>query len=68
MLKSKNKKKYISNSSSWITREKVREKKQLLIPKHNFINDLDEIPFYDYDLPDPKKHGVNHVMSAYATL
>ncbi len=68
LLKSKNKKKYISNSSSWITREKVREKKQLLIPKHNFINDLDEIPFYDYDLPDPKKHGVNPVMSAYATL
>ena len=59
---------YLKNSNSWITKEKVFDKDKLLIPKHNFINELDEIPFYDYDLPDSEKHGLNPVMSAYASV
>lgn len=68
LVKSTDTNNYLKNSNSWITKEKVFDKDKLLIPKHNFINELDEIPFYDYDLPDPEKHGLNPVMSAYASV
>src|SRR5208283_3811392 len=35
------------NNKSWITKEKLS---QNFIPQYNFIENLDEIPLFDYDL------------------
>jgi anaerobic magnesium-protoporphyrin IX monomethyl ester cyclase len=50
-------------SESWITADKLN---QFFIPKHDFITDLDEIPFYDYALCDHGRHSLNPVMTSYA--
>lgn len=50
-------------SDSWITANKLN---QFFIPKHDFITDLDEIPFYDYALCDHGLHSLNPVMTSYA--
>lgn len=57
----------LKNSNSWITLEKVLNK-DLFLPKHDFIEDLDEIPFFDYDLCDFKKHEANQVVASYHNL
>lgn len=49
---------YFESSPSWFTKKKLRENPTFM-PQHDFIEDLDEIPFYDYDLCDIKRHGVN---------
>lgn len=55
---------YIELSKSWITKAKVE---RFFVPEHNFIEDLDEIPFYDYELCDVEKHNANLVVSSFAT-
>ena len=42
---------YLKNSKSWITKDKLKKEVEFK-PKHDFIEDLDEIPFFDYDLCD----------------
>jgi hypothetical protein len=37
----------------------------LFTPSQDFIVELDEIPFYDYDLCDLDKHGLNPVTTAF---
>jgi len=54
---------YASQSESWITARKLED---FFIPKHDFIVDLDEIPFYDYALCDHGRHSLNPVMTSYA--
>lgn len=54
---------YVERSESWITSRKLEE---FFIPKHDFIVDLDEIPFYDYALCDHGRHSLNPVMTSYA--
>ena len=49
---------YFENSPSWFTRKKYHAD-PFFIAKHNFIEDLDEIPFFDYDLCDIERHGIN---------
>ena len=56
---------YLEKSDSWITKSKISVKGSLFLPKHDFIDDLDEIPFFDYKLCDIKKHSVNPVTSSY---
>lgn len=56
---------YLANSDSWITKEKVKSGASLFVPKHDFIEDLDEIPFFDYDLCNIEKHAINPVTSSY---
>lgn len=58
---------YLVHSDSWITRNKLLESEKFL-PKHNFIDDLDEIPFFDYELCDLKKHEINQVVASYHNL
>jgi anaerobic magnesium-protoporphyrin IX monomethyl ester cyclase len=58
---------YMKTSPSWITEEKVRSE-SLFVPKHNFIEDLDEIPFFDYELCDFNKHETNQVVASYHNL
>jgi radical SAM superfamily enzyme YgiQ (UPF0313 family) len=56
---------YLSLSKTWVTKEKIENG---FDPEHNFISDLDEIPFYDYDLCDIDKHNANLVVkTAFAT-
>jgi len=55
LLKAKDKLSYFEESSSWITRNKI-ECTQF---KHDFIEDLDEIPFYDYDLCRVEDYDLN---------
>ncbi|RJR35543.1 MAG: radical SAM protein [Deltaproteobacteria bacterium] len=38
---------YLRSNSSWITRESLQEGRK---PQHNFVQNLDEIPFFDYGL------------------
>jgi radical SAM superfamily enzyme YgiQ (UPF0313 family) len=54
---------YANDSESWIT---VRKLDGFFVPKHDFIVDLDEIPFYDYALCDHGRHSLNPVMTSYA--
>ena len=65
LLKSKDKKKFMNESNSWITFENFLNEDNLY--KHDFIEDLDDIPFYDYDICNLDNHGMNPVMSAYAS-
>lgn len=54
---------YAQQSDTWITASKLQG---LFLPKHDFLADLDEIPFYDYTLCDHGRHNLNPVMTAYA--
>lgn len=58
---------YLETSSSWITARKITHHPDFK-PAHNFIEDLDEIPFFDYELCDLKKHEVNQVVASYHNL
>ena len=58
---------YMKTSPSWITEEKVLSE-SLFVPKHNFIENLDEIPFFDYELCDFSKHETNQVVASYHNL
>ena len=60
LLKSENKKEYFNLSSSWITKEKSS-----IIFQYDYIIDLDEIPFYDYDLLDLKGYTLNPTPESY---
>jgi radical SAM superfamily enzyme YgiQ (UPF0313 family) len=50
--------KYFEQSMTWATKKKIKSPFPF-IPQHNFIEDLDEIPFYDYSLCDMERHGIN---------
>ena len=55
---------YLRKSQSWITKDKIISS-DLYIPKHNFIEDLDEIPFLDYGLCSLEKHAINQNLSSF---
>lgn len=65
LVKSKNKLDYIKKSPSWITKEKVKNNETF---KHDFIENLDEIPFYDYKILNPDDYGLNPAITAYASV
>ena len=45
-------------SPTWMTKKKVE---RVFKPEHDYIEDLDEIPFFDYELCDFDKHASNQV-------
>jgi radical SAM superfamily enzyme YgiQ (UPF0313 family) len=53
----------LAEAKTWITREKLATGFQ---PEHDFIWDLDEIPFFDYELCDVEKHNANLVVTSFA--
>ncbi len=59
------KKEFLRNNPSWITRENIENKESF---KHDFIVNLDEIPFYDYDLLNKEEYGLNPTISSYASF
>ena len=65
LIQSTNKIDYLENNLSWITLKKIMQSKNSIY-QQNFIQDLDEIPFYDYDLCNFKRYGINPAISAYA--
>ncbi len=65
LLDSKDKLVHLEENPSWITKSKI-DKKQIF--KHDFIEDLDEIPFYDYDICNTDDYGLNPAITAYASI
>jgi anaerobic magnesium-protoporphyrin IX monomethyl ester cyclase len=55
---------FFQSHPSWVTRKKVSDKKDQL--SHQFIGDLDEIPFLDYDILDLEGYKLNPTSSRYA--
>ena len=60
--------KYLETSEQWITKEKLGSDSSQLILKHDFIENLDDIPFFDYDLCDFEKHASNQVTSSFHSV
>ena len=50
---------FATSSNAWITKSNVRD--ESFKPSHDYIDDLDEIPFFDYELCDFEKHATNQV-------
>jgi len=65
LIDTKNRQSFIDSHPSWITQKKVDEKHMF---SHDFINDLDEIPFYDYQLCKMEKYGANPAIMAYGSI
>lgn len=56
---------HLEENPSWITRRKVESGQAF---RHNFIENLDEIPFYDYDICETEEYGLNPAIKAYAPI
>lgn len=65
LLKAENKAEYLKNNSSWITKEKVQSNEEFY---HDFIEDLDEIPPYDYDILNIKDYEINPTIAYYVHI
>ena len=65
LIKANNKYKSIEINHSWITPSKIKKGVSFL---HSFIENLDEIPFYDYDILIPEDYGINPAITAYASI
>lgn len=65
LIEAQDRKEYINKHTSWITKEKVNKG---LSFEHNFIENLDDIPFYDYELCKMEKYGANPAIMAYGSL
>ena len=50
---------FLESTASWITKSKLGSGE--FSPQHDYIEDLDEIPFFDYELCDFDKHATNQV-------
>ncbi|WP_167730218.1 radical SAM protein [Terasakiella sp. SH-1] len=62
LIKAEDKQVAINGNSCWITPEKVAEKQSFTF---DFIEELDEIPTYDYDVIDLADYRLNPTISAY---
>ena len=62
LVRAADKRQYIKENPSWITRDKIKNSKLF---QHNFIENLDEIPFYDYDLCQIDDYGLNPGLTAF---
>lgn len=56
---------YLEESAAWITRKKIESGQEF---RHDFIENLDEIPFFDYDILDIEAYGLNSTISAYPSI
>ncbi len=64
LLQEKDQLTYLAESNSWITHKKMDQG----CFTHNFIEDLDEIPFYDYDMCEVEDYSINPAITAYAAV
>ncbi|MEK7658929.1 MAG: radical SAM protein [Patescibacteria group bacterium] len=65
LVKADDKIKYLEDNPSWITRKKIKNGQSF---KYDFIENLDEIPFYDYDLCEIKEYAVNPGITSFAHI
>lgn len=56
---------YLENNDSWITRRKIAAAQPF---KYDFIDNLDEIPFLDYDILKIEEYRLNATIAAYPTI
>lgn len=56
---------HLEADPTWITRKKVAEGRPY---RFDFITDLDEIPFIDYDIADMRGYALNPTMAAYPAI
>lgn len=56
---------YLEDNPSWVTRKKIALDQS---GRNDFIEDLDEIPFYDYDLCDLSSYGINPTILSYTSI
>jgi anaerobic magnesium-protoporphyrin IX monomethyl ester cyclase len=56
---------YLDSDLSWITRNSLKTGK---VPQPNLLVDLDEIPFFDYDLIDLKSYASRSLDKRYASM
>jgi len=56
---------YLGKSPSWVTREKIGRNTAFA---HNFINDLDEIPYLDYGAIDLRDYHYSPTIEAYTSI
>ncbi|MBI5579766.1 MAG: radical SAM protein [Deltaproteobacteria bacterium] len=64
LLQAADKLSYLKESPSWVTREKLLQEHEF---RHDFIVELDEIPFLDYDLLDIDGYDINPTMHYYTS-
>jgi len=65
LVETDDKLRYIKENTSWITREKVESGQSF---RHDPLENLDETPFYDYDICDTGEYGVNPAIRSQATI
>lgn len=65
LAKADKKLQYLEENPSWITRRKVENGESFV---YDYIEDLDEIPFYDYDICEIDKYGLNPVIETYSAV
>lgn len=62
LLAAADRKQFLHDSPSWITKDKVQKN---ILFKHDFIVDLDEIPFADYSILDLSDYHLNPVLGTF---
>lgn len=65
LVKQTDKKEFLMNHPSWITKEKVENKQSF---QYDFIENLDDIPFYDYSILNTDEYGLSPTISSYASF
>lgn len=65
LVAAEDRQRFLDEHPSWITRAKVARRETF---HHDFIQDLDDIPFYDYDICDIDEYGLNPAITAYGSL
>jgi len=65
LVEANDKLRHLEENPSWITRRKVESGGTF---EHNFIENLDEIPFYDYGILNTDEYGLNPAITAYASI
>ena len=65
LVEARDKFEFLRKNPSWITREKVERGESF---KYDFIENLDEIPFYDYGMCETDEYGLNPAITAYASI
>jgi anaerobic magnesium-protoporphyrin IX monomethyl ester cyclase len=64
LLQAPDKPAYLEASPTWVTRNKLNSKQEF---QHDFIWDLDEIPYLDYELLDVAGYDINPTMYYYTS-
>ncbi len=64
LLQAEDRQEHLNFSDSWVTREKIAGRTEF---RHDFIEDLDEIPFLDYEILDVAGYDINPTMYYYTS-